>query len=95
MCFQVYGVPASVRDAWVAGGSNAQTQYTWDQQKNDNHAMGGNFKPRKRFDRIYFAGPYKDVDFSLLGTQRIRNTMCFPSDHFAVCARFYHLETKG
>ncbi|KAH7728312.1 5'-tyrosyl-DNA phosphodiesterase [Aphelenchoides avenae] len=92
---EVSGVPATVLDAWEAAGSSKKTEFTWDLVKNDNHAVANGFKPRKRFDRVYFSGPYQHLDFSLLGTQRIRSTLCFPSDHFAVCTRFFEPQTKG
>ncbi|KAH7660418.1 Tdp2 protein [Aphelenchoides avenae] len=86
---------STVSDAWEAAGSSKKTEFTWDLVKNDNHAVANGFKPRKRFDRVYFSGPYQHLDFSLLGTQRIRSTLCFPSDHFAVCTRFFEPQTKG
>uniref|UniRef100_A0AC35EWL0 Endonuclease/exonuclease/phosphatase domain-containing protein n=1 Tax=Panagrolaimus sp. PS1159 TaxID=55785 RepID=A0AC35EWL0_9BILA len=86
--YEVPKLRPEIKDAWIAGGSNEDTKYTWDCQKNRN-------KPhiprsvRCRFDRIYFSGPYKRVDFSLAGNQTIPNKRCFPSDHFAVLCKFW------
>uniref|UniRef100_A0A914Q9V4 Endonuclease/exonuclease/phosphatase domain-containing protein n=1 Tax=Panagrolaimus davidi TaxID=227884 RepID=A0A914Q9V4_9BILA len=86
--YEVPKLRPEIKDAWIAGGSNEDTKYTWDCQKNRN-------KPhiprsvRCRFDRVYFSGPYKRVDFSLAGNQIIPNKRCFPSDHFAVLCRFW------
>uniref|UniRef100_A0A915DQS5 5'-tyrosyl-DNA phosphodiesterase n=1 Tax=Ditylenchus dipsaci TaxID=166011 RepID=A0A915DQS5_9BILA len=41
-------------------------------------------------DCIYYSGPYADMDFSLQGTQRIKQIYCFPSDHFGISCRFYN-----
>jgi len=85
---EVEDVPEKLRDAWVAGGSREDRRFTWDKRRNDNHPESGNYA-RLRFDRVYFAGPYKEVEFSIHGLQRIARLGRFPSDHFAVCCRFY------
>ncbi|KAI1710722.1 5'-tyrosyl-DNA phosphodiesterase [Ditylenchus destructor] len=83
---EVTGMPVNVKDAWIAAGSNPETQFTWDMSKNDNMEM---FGARCRFDRVYFSGPYTKLDFSFHGTERIPGVNCFPSDHFGICCRFY------
>ncbi|KAL3124663.1 hypothetical protein niasHT_009250 [Heterodera trifolii] len=77
---------STMRDAWEAAGSNSNSRYTWDMCRNDNYRNNG--RARCRFDRLYFSGPYGEVEFSLEGTNRIRGPDCFPSDHFAVICRF-------
>lgn len=61
-------------------------KYTWDMLRNTNKEIG---KARLRFDRVYYAGPYRHINFLLAGTQRIRSIHRFPSDHFAIVCRFY------
>lgn len=61
-------------------------EFTWDMIRNDNKKAG---KARLRFDRVYYIAPYRQVDFLLAGTQRIRGISCFPSDHFAIVCRFF------
>jgi exonuclease III len=75
-----------IKDAWIAAGSNKETRYTWDMMKNKNKNLPNNV--RCRFDRVYFNGPYKRIDFGLGGTQQIRKILCYPSDHFAVVCKF-------
>uniref|UniRef100_A0A914HQP4 5'-tyrosyl-DNA phosphodiesterase n=1 Tax=Globodera rostochiensis TaxID=31243 RepID=A0A914HQP4_GLORO len=75
-----------MRDAWEAAGSDGSLRFTWDMCRNDNYRDRG--RARCRFDRVYFAGPYEDVEFNLEGTSRIRGPDCFPSDHFAIICRF-------
>uniref|UniRef100_A0A914Y4C6 Endonuclease/exonuclease/phosphatase domain-containing protein n=1 Tax=Panagrolaimus superbus TaxID=310955 RepID=A0A914Y4C6_9BILA len=77
-----------IKDAWIAAGSDKETRYTWDNMKNSNKGLPNNV--RYRFDRVYFNGPFKKVDFSLAGTQQIRKIMCYPSDHFAVVCKFWN-----
>jgi tyrosyl-DNA phosphodiesterase 2 len=76
-----------IKDAWIAAGSAKETRYTWDNMKNSNKGLPNNV--RCRFDRVYFNGPYRKIDFSLAGTQQIRKIMCYPSDHFAVVCKFW------
>uniref|UniRef100_A0A915DAQ5 5'-tyrosyl-DNA phosphodiesterase n=1 Tax=Ditylenchus dipsaci TaxID=166011 RepID=A0A915DAQ5_9BILA len=77
---EVCALPKNIKDAWKEAGSKMQHKFSWDMLKNDNHKNYG--RARCRFDRIYYSGPYVDVDFSLQGTQRIKQIYCFPSDHF-------------
>lgn len=76
-----------IKDAWIAAGSDANTRYTWDNKLNQNKGLPPNV--RCRFDRVYFCGPYKKLDFFLAGNRQIRNILCHPSDHFAVVCKFY------
>lgn len=81
-----------VKDAWVAAGSPKDNQYTWDTRRNDNTNVG--YAARCRFDRLFFAGPYRSIDFQLQGLQRIRGINCFPSDHFAIYCKFKNPELE-
>ncbi|TKR93253.1 hypothetical protein L596_007746 [Steinernema carpocapsae] len=78
--------PAGIKDAWIESGMVAKERWTWDTSKNDNKFRGS---VRARFDRVYFAGPLNQVEFSLHGQKRIRNLGMFPSDHWAVNCRFF------
>lgn len=82
---EVSNVPSGVADAWLAAGADKKVQYTWDTRQNDNKQA---FGARCRFDRIFFSGPLRRVQFSLQGKQRIRTCLCFPSDHWAVHCTF-------
>ncbi|VDK59866.1 unnamed protein product [Anisakis simplex] len=81
-------LPDGFQDAWVAAGSQHKWRFTWDSSANDNVEAGG---ARCRFDRLYFhgGGVFSSVDFSLHGKDRIRRVLCFPSDHWAVLAKFH------
>lgn len=85
-------VPEGLNDAWQLCGSLKDVEFTWDCRKNDNIEFPGKFKPRCRFDRIFVkqADPPVSnlVDFRLIGIERIRSCLCFPSDHFGVCCEF-------
>lgn len=47
------GLPAGVVDVWEATGRRREVQYTWDLTRNTNKDLGGAYKPRCRFDRVY------------------------------------------
>ncbi|EFO24254.2 endonuclease/Exonuclease/phosphatase [Loa loa] len=81
-------LPPGFKDAWVAAGSKPKFKFTWDTLLNDNKAAG---KARCRFDRIIYksAGVFSGVDFSLEGQNRIRTSLCFPSDHWAILVHFH------
>ena len=46
--------PSTITDGWVGAGSDAETRFTWDLQRNDNKSFDG-FKPRARYDRFFVA----------------------------------------
>ena len=46
--------PSSITDGWVGAGSDAESRFTWDLQRNDNKRFDG-FKPRARYDRFFVA----------------------------------------
>ncbi|CAJ0586875.1 unnamed protein product, partial [Mesorhabditis spiculigera] len=84
---EVPALPQGVGDVWLAAGAPKKEQYTWDTQLNDNKSSG-RFAARCRFDRVFWYGPLRNVTFCLEGKQRIRTTMCFPSDHWALHCTF-------
>lgn len=83
---EVSRIPDGVSDAWVSAGGETKTKWTWDTCKNDNKQ--GFHGAKMRFDRLYWHGPFNNVQFSLEGRQRIRSCLCFPSDHWAISATF-------
>ena len=64
--------------------------------RNTNKQMPGKFKPRCRFDRVYFRpATAKESQwvaqpkfFGLIGLQKIANYQCFPSDHWGLLMDF-------
>uniref|UniRef100_A0A7E4VKJ9 Endo/exonuclease/phosphatase domain-containing protein n=1 Tax=Panagrellus redivivus TaxID=6233 RepID=A0A7E4VKJ9_PANRE len=76
----------AVKDAWIAAGSDIKTKYTWDCKLNHNKGISPNV--RCRFDRLYYAGVYKKVEFRLVGTSQINRIFCHPSDHFGIVCKF-------
>ncbi|XP_003748534.1 tyrosyl-DNA phosphodiesterase 2 [Galendromus occidentalis] len=88
------GIPAGICDMWERLGSRPEAKYTWDMTRNDNLLWNARFKPRCRFDRMYFkeslAQPraLKPVYFGLIGLERILPHRCFPSDHWGLYAHF-------
>ena len=77
-----------VVDIWEETGKRPEAQYTWDMKKNDN--LDINFKPRCRFDRLYYrpGNHLKAVYFELVGFERIASCRRFPSDHWGILAHF-------
>jgi len=87
------GIPAGVADVWEATGRRPEAAYTWDMQRNDNLKWSQRFRPRCRFDRLYYrpADMLKPVYFELIGLERLsRFDGCqrFPSDHWGILAHF-------
>ncbi len=48
------GAPAQIYDVWESTGARKECLYTWDTMRNTNLKMNGKFKPRCRFDRLYY-----------------------------------------
>jgi tyrosyl-DNA phosphodiesterase 2 len=90
------GLPNPVIDVWEATGRRKELAFTWDMMRNDNldfRPRGkGNFKPRFRFDRIFVrdSNPSQIIPehFGLLGLERLRPHVCFPSDHWGLLCHF-------
>ena len=86
------GIPVGIEDLWVSLGKRKECQYTWDTLRNNNLQMGGKFKPRCRFDRVYFRqSAAKDITaehFGLCGIEKVAGMQCFPSDHWGMYCIF-------
>lgn len=90
----VGGIPSGVRDVWEASGARPEAKYTWDLTRNDNLLWNERFKPRCRFDRMYFRQSLEQPSklnihyFGLIGIERLLPHRCFPSDHWGLYAHF-------
>ncbi|XP_076031726.1 tyrosyl-DNA phosphodiesterase 2-like [Oratosquilla oratoria] len=86
------GLPEGVHDMWETCGSRKECKYTWDTLRNTNKEMGGKFKPRMRFDRVYLHQPkpakVEPKHFGLVGIEKISCTQSFPSDHWGLVVYF-------
>ncbi|KAK6641484.1 hypothetical protein RUM44_013196 [Polyplax serrata] len=86
-------VPRNFFDLWEYCGCPQQFKYTWDMTKNTNSkANFGRFKPRCRFDRVYFrfSSPKRAFPkhFALIGSEKVPQTQSFPSDHWGIVILF-------
>lgn len=85
-------VPKNFFDLWEFCGSPSQFKYTWDMTKNTNKSSLKEFKPRCRFDRVYFrfSSPKRAYPkhFALIGSEKVPFTQSFPSDHWGVVVLF-------
>ena len=87
------GLPPDMIDAWIATGRKKECEYTWDMMRNDNlDGNFGKFKPRCRFDRILVrdSKPSRLIPslFNLIGLERLKPHVCFPSDHWGILCVF-------
>ena len=88
------GIPKGIEDLWVALGKRKECQYTWDMQRNKNitSEIITKFKPRCRFDRVYFRPSalqeIKPEHFGLCGVEKVPGMQCFPSDHWGIFCIF-------
>lgn len=87
------GLPDEWIDVWEATGKQTTTRYTWDMMRNDNLDTNfGKFKPRCRFDRVLVrdSKPSKFIakTFNLIGIERLKPHVCFPSDHWGILSVF-------
>lgn len=95
------GSPKGVCDLWEATGSRKECQYTWDLTRNTNLTWNQKFKPRCRFDRLFFRPNSQGssqvesekkpvtlmpVYFELEGLERLKTCSRFCSDHWAIQA---------
>lgn len=82
------GLPNGVIDVWEATGKKPECNYTWDMLRNDNLTIQSKFKPRCRFDRIWVRDSKPShlipSTFNLVGIQRLKPHVCFPSDHWGL-----------
>lgn len=86
------GLPDKTKDLWIATGQRKEVQYTWDMLRNQNKEFGGKFKPRMRFDRVYFRpsnkSDIKPEHFGLVGIEKVPGHQIFPSDHWGIFCIF-------
>lgn len=86
------GIPSGIKDLWIALGQRKECQYTWDTMRNTNLEWPGQFKPRCRFDRVYFRPStrkeIKPEHFGLCGIEKVSGMQCFPSDHWGLYCIF-------
>lgn len=91
------GLPPNIVDAWEASGSRKELQFTWDMMRNDNlnfqSDSKGGWKPRMRFDRVFLrrTSPSTRIDlvhFGLIGLERLKPHVCFPSDHWSIITSY-------
>lgn len=86
------GIPDGIEDLWISLGERKECQYTWDTLRNNNLHINGKFKPRCRFDRVYFRpSTMKKITaehFGLCGIEKVQGTQCFPSDHWGIYCVF-------
>ncbi|CAF3103270.1 unnamed protein product [Rotaria sp. Silwood2] len=88
-------IPAGICDLWIEMGKREKYAYTWDMQLNTNLDFSdNNFKPRCRYDRLYFRAAtspmikFKPISFKLEGLEIIQSIQRFCSDHWAIQAEF-------
>ena len=89
------GVPNGLYDIWESTGSRKECLYTWDCSRNTNLRLNSKFKPKCRFDRLYYK-PVKalggneltlvPVYFELEGLEKLKSCGRFCSDHWAIQA---------
>ena len=86
------GIPDGIEDLWVKLGKRKECEYTWDTLRNQNVQMPGKFKPRCRFDRVYYKPSIpKEITpkhFGLCGIEKVQGMQCFPSDHWGLYCLF-------
>lgn len=95
---QKVGIPKGIKDVWIALGERKECQYTWDSMRNTNSEIQGRFKPRCRFDRVYFKTSIqediKPEHFGLCGIEKVFRMQSFPSDHWGVYCIFDMTKSK-
>ena len=86
------GIPDGISDAWILSGSDPMRKFTWDMTQNDNKEFNGKWKPKCRFDRVYYRascdGNLKISKFEFVGKERLGSCDRFPSDHWGILSEF-------
>ncbi|KAG1671957.1 Tyrosyl-DNA phosphodiesterase 2 [Nymphon striatum] len=86
------GLPDTMEDVWNTCGTRKECKFTWDASRNVNIQISSKYKPRCRFDRLYFRRTHPNTAapsyFGLVGIERIKHTQCFPSDHWGLLSTF-------
>lgn len=91
---EIGGIPPGIVDVWAEQGSRPEARYTWDMTRNDNLLWNGSFRPKCRFDRMYYRKSasqetqLRPAYFGLIGIERLLPHRCFPSDHWGLYAHF-------
>lgn len=84
--------PPNFYDLWEFCGAPKEFKFTWDMSKNTNHLGFEKFKPKSRFDRVYyrFSEPKRAIPkhFALIGFKKVPDTQSFPSDHWGLVILF-------
>ena len=93
------GLPNGVHDLWQSTGARKEATFTWDTMRNSNLKWAGKFKPRCRFDRLYYRTNSEaskqvaensqnftlmPVYFELEGLEKLKSCGRFCSDHWAI-----------
>ncbi|KAL3313479.1 hypothetical protein Ciccas_007923 [Cichlidogyrus casuarinus] len=84
------GVPGEFCDVWQVCGARPEAKFTWDPRRNINCSkLVGERAAPMRFDRMYLGGQGLTChNFELTGIEKVPNTQCHPSDHWAMLAHF-------
>ena len=90
------GLPKNIHDLWQSTGSRKECLYTWDCLRNHNLTWNGKFKPRCRFDRLFYRKCSDEkqelqlipVYFELEGLEKLKTCSRFCSDHWAIQCYF-------
>jgi len=57
---KIGNIPNGICDLWIETGKRKECEYTWDMNRNTNNYFSpDNFRPRARFDRLYFRSSKK------------------------------------
>jgi tyrosyl-DNA phosphodiesterase 2 len=86
------GLPKGFSDLWEATGARNEAKFTWDLTRNTNLTWNQKFKPRCRFDRMFFRENRNSnqeltlmpVYFELEGLEKLKTCNRFCSDHWAI-----------
>ncbi|XP_060078839.1 tyrosyl-DNA phosphodiesterase 2-like [Ylistrum balloti] len=85
------GPPPGIYDIWETTGRRQETAFTWDMSLNDNKDFG-QFKPKKRFDRLYVRGAeppvIEPISLEHVGLERVASCGKYPSDHWGLFTQF-------
>jgi len=92
---KVGNIPSGICDLWIETGKRQECAYTWDMNLNtNNYFPSDSFRPRARFDRLYFRSSIKTeikfqpIDFELHGLEKLSSIQRYCSDHWAIQACF-------
>jgi len=92
---KIGNIPNGICDLWIETGKQKECEYTWDMNRNTNNYFSpDNFRPRARFDRLYFRSSkkteikFQPINFELKGLEKLSSIQRFCSDHWAIQAYF-------